>query len=158
MLNKEQQEIIENSLWVVNAVLEAQKLQNDEDMRQIACLYLCKCIERFNPEYNVKWTTYAYKSVFLYIRRVYARQKKRENKIIVDEEVYKTVRSPRDLEGEVHTQILLTEIKSTCSEKEKEILKLLGEGYLQYEIAEMLQISRKEIHLFLERIRNNFKK
>ena len=44
MLTKEQQHTIENSIWVVNTALQKQGLSSDEDLRQSAILYMCKCI------------------------------------------------------------------------------------------------------------------
>ena len=40
MLTKEQQNIIENSIWVVNTALKKQGLQKDSDLRQNEILYL----------------------------------------------------------------------------------------------------------------------
>lgn len=68
-LTDEQRKIIEESMWVINTVLKAHNLAHDEDMRQQAILYMCECIERFDPSKNAKFSTYAYKNIYLYVLR-----------------------------------------------------------------------------------------
>lgn len=41
------------------------------DLKQEAALWLCKCAQRFDPARGVKWSTYAYRSVYLRIKRLH---------------------------------------------------------------------------------------
>ena len=82
MLSAEQQKIIEESLWVVNDVLKDLGLQGNEDLRQEANLYLCRCLERFNPSYNTKWTTYAYKNILMFVKLLNRRQATKQARCI----------------------------------------------------------------------------
>ena len=77
MLSDEQRDTIEDSVWVVNTVLKKQGLENDEDMRQSALLYMCKCIQRFDPSKNIKWTTFAYKNIYLFVKRNFKKQQEK---------------------------------------------------------------------------------
>src|SRR5574344_1642765 len=74
MLTAEQQNIIENSIWVVNTALKRQGLTYNKDLRQSAIVYMCECLTRFDPSRNIKWTTYAYKNVYLFIKRTHKKE------------------------------------------------------------------------------------
>ena len=70
-LTDEQRKRVEQSAWIVNSVLKEQQLSYDEDLRQEGLLWLCKCAQRFDPTRGVKWSTYAYGSVFLRVKRLH---------------------------------------------------------------------------------------
>lgn len=141
MLTNEQQEIITNSIWVVNTALKRQNLSYNEDLRQDAILYMCKCLDRFDSSKGVKWETYAYKNVFMYIQRV----NKKEH--IVTEHMILTDKPIIDLDKQ--QQIVdakdkanqLKRIVSYCNDKEKQLLKLKYMGFTIKEIAERMGTS-----------------
>ena len=68
MLTEEQQKLVEDSLWVVELALKRLSLLNNNDLRQQARLYLCKLVSRFDASKGVKWSTYAYKSIYFHIK------------------------------------------------------------------------------------------
>ena len=74
-----QQKEIEDSEWVVNTALKRQGLSCNEDLRQSAILYMCECLLRYDPTKGIKWTTFAYKNVYLFIKRTYKKENKRKS-------------------------------------------------------------------------------
>lgn len=145
MLSREQQEIIENSLWIVNTALKRQGLQTDNDLRQSAILYMCQCIERFDPTKDIKWTTFAYKNVYLFIKRKHRKEMEynyfisnnRENEV-VRERVYTEEYNNYYKDNQRYT---LEEVEALCSQKEKKILNLKLQGYNMQQISDILKCS-----------------
>ena len=76
-LTGEQQRIIEDSLWIVGAVGKRLRVK-DEDARSEAVLYMIQCLDRFDPSKGVKWETYAYKNVYLYMSRTMKTKQEKE--------------------------------------------------------------------------------
>ena len=150
MLDEKQREIIENSLWIVDVALSKQNIQDDEDMRQEAAMYLCKCLERFDGSKGVKWTTYAFKSVYLFLKRKKNTQTKR---------IYKEI-CCESLPEPLHDELCLNEINNAeyivntvCSPLERFIIDLREKGYNGAEIGAITKRSVKEIYRCLQRIR-----
>lgn len=142
MLTKQQQDIIENSIWVVNTALKKQGLQADEDLRQSAILYMCKCLERFDPTKNIKWTTFAYKNIYLFIKRTHAKQLKKDS-YIVDGDVLYLMNQISDnnfnKRSDFKHQIDL--IKANCTIDECNLIDLKLKGYKITEIAQIMKCS-----------------
>lgn len=134
------EQVIQNSMWIVNTVLKEQKLQLDDDLRQDACLYLIKCYDRFDSSKGVKWSTYAYKSIYLYVLRVNAKNKAVENKC-EHNEVPILNRADKDMEEQVATTFLLKEIRNFITPEEKKIFDLLYKGYSAKQISKMINKS-----------------
>lgn len=156
MLSLEQQEIIENSLWVVNTALKRQGLQADEDLRQSAILYMCKCLERFDPSKDIKWTTYAYKSVFLFIRRTHGKEMKKRS-IFIDDDIFNIVEPvsfPLD-EPIMFNEIkhIIDSIKAVCSPEESQIIELKRQGYKVVEISSIMKCSTSKINGCMQSIK-----
>lgn len=137
MLSKEQQEMVEDAMWVVNWVLKEQNLWGNEDLRQDALLYLCRCAERFNEKADTKWTTYAYKNISLYVKRKNILESMKNDMYKPEEEKPSKVISADYME----TKALLKEVYSKCNDREKKILVLKLKGYKIREIAEIMGIS-----------------
>lgn len=156
MLSLEQQEIIENSLWVVNTALKRQGLQADEDLRQSAILYMCKCLERFNPSKDIKWTTYAYKSVFLFIRRTHSKEVKKRA-MFIDDDIFNLVEpatSPPDEPTMVNeSKYIIDSIKAVCSPEENQIIELKRQGYKVVEISSIMECSTSKINGCMQSIK-----
>lgn len=148
MLSDEQRKIIEDSLWVVNTALKKQHLQYDDDMRQSAILYMCKCIERFDPSKNIKWTTYAYKNVYLFIKRTHKKQQERlfyevdDYDTNIKEMVYTEKYNEYTRDEQTYSVAM---IKSICTEEEKKIVDLRVEGYSRAEIGKILKCDKNHM-------------
>lgn len=156
MLSKEQQDIIENSIWVVNTALKQQGLQANEDLRQSAILYMCKCLERFDPTKNIKWSTYAYKNVFLYIKRTHYKETKKQSFLVSDDVIFP------QLADECQTTLdessyLLEEILKRCTKREQQIVKLKLQGYKVFEISEIVGCSQSKVNTYMQSIKDKFK-
>lgn len=156
MLSLEQQEIIENSLWVVNTALKRQGLQTDEDLRQSAILYMCKCLERFDPSKDIKWTTYAYKSVFLFIRRTHSKEVKKRS-IFINDDIFNLIEpvcipldEPTMFNESKH---IIDSIKAVCSPEESQIIELKRQGYKVVEISSIMKCSTSKINGCMQSIK-----
>lgn len=156
MLSLEQQEIIENSIWVVNTALKRQGLQADEDLRQSAILYMCKCLERFDPSKDIKWTTYAYKSVFLFIRRTHGKEIKKRS-MFIDDDIFNLVEPVYDPIDESiifnESKHIIDNIKTVCSPEENQIIELKRQGYKVVEISSIMKCSTRKINGCMQSIK-----
>lgn len=154
MLSKEQQNTIENSIWVVNTALKRQGLQNDEDLRQSAILYMCKCLERYDPTKGIKWTTYAYKNIFLYIKKKYSEECK-VALAIVDEDIFslEATSLPIDEDMAYNDKYVLQKMKLVCTSEECKVLELKKQGYRGAELCGLMGCSRNKISGYIKSIR-----
>lgn len=125
MLSDEQRETIENSLWVVNTALKNQGLSSDEDLRQSAILYMCTCLERYDERKHAKWTTYAYKSVYFYIKRLHNKEIKTSNR----QAPLDLAPALKDAEMIDESIIIINKIKGRCEPVERQIIDLKLQGY-----------------------------
>lgn len=156
MLSLEQQKNIEDSLWVVNTALKRQGLQADEDLRQSAILYMCKCLERFDPTKKIKWTTYAYKNIFLYIKRMHVRESKKSS-IIVDDDLYNLERVIQPIEDQndiVESSYRLDRVRGVCSAEERRVIDLKLQGYKAVEISALMKCSASKINACMQSIKD----
>lgn len=156
MLNVEQQTIIENSIWVVNTALKRQGLSADEDLRQSALLYMCSCLERFDASRGIKWTTFAYKNVYLYIKRVHKQNVDKRGAEISDETVYalQAVELPLEAEKALDPNILtINELKRLCSPTERQIINYKLQGYKSAEISRKMGCSVSSVSRYMNSIR-----
>ena len=148
MLSVEQQNIIENSLWAVNTALKNQGLAlspKTEDLRQSAILYMCKAIQHFDPSKNVKWETFAYKNVYLYIKRKHFKESRKAMREMSYEEGYH-VQPLALLSDETENfndgKGLVDQVFDVCSKAERQYLNLKLEGYKRTEIGERMGVSQ----------------
>lgn len=156
MLSKEQQKVIENSIWVVNTALKKQGLQSDKDLRQSAILYMCKCLERFEPDKNIKWTTYAYKSVSLYIKKTHSKDVKK-NSIYVNDDITSLnlpMETPNMFDEAKH---IINNLKAHCTPEECKIIELKLQGYKIVEISSLMQCSVRKISSSIKSIKEKAK-
>lgn len=157
MLTAEQQNIIENSIWVVNTALKNQGLSlspKTEDLRQSAILYMCKVIQRYDPSRNIKWETFAYKNVFLFIKRQHLKEIKMENWEVDDEITYAlqaTELPLEQLELFDESKCMVEQIMNDCTPKERQYLTLKIQGYKGEEIASKMRVSQS----FISKCRKN---
>lgn len=157
MLSAEQQSIIENSIWVVNSALKKQNLSYDEDLRQSAILYMCRCLEKFDPSKNIKWTTFAYKNVYLFIKRK-NRKDKLKASYQVQEDVMFDIMGSYDVVEVNESVMLVRQIYSTCTPIEKKILLLKLKQYRIKEISATIGYSQSTINNCLRSIKEKARK
>lgn len=152
MLTPEQQNTIENSIWVVNTALKRQGLQHNTDLKQSAILYMCECLLRFEPEKNIKWTTFAYKNVYLFIKRENLKELKFQ-KPIANDDISKYEEIIEDKERDCNAPILYERVLGLCTAKEKQILELKREGYSHREIGCIIHCSLATVQTNVRKIR-----
>lgn len=155
MLSKEQQDIIENSIWVVNTALKKQGLQADSDLRQSAILYMCRCLQRFDPNRGIKWTTYAYKNVFLYIKRQHRKEIER-NSHLINEDIFDLDPSVYERQQEIEfdfSKCRVEKIMKICTNEEKTILNLKMKGYKCEEISKIMCFSTSKTNVCMQNIK-----
>lgn len=152
MLSQEQQKMVQDNLWVVNTALQKQGLQREEDLKQDAFLYMCKCALRFDSNKGVKFTTYAYRNVYLYVKRTHAKNCKNKARII-DDDVFDLVEKPHD---EPNKKALdeLDDFNDFCEDDEIEILELKRKGFKTAEISQKMGISKTMIAKKMRNIRD----
>ena len=148
MLSSEQQDIIENSIWVVNTALKRQGLTHNEDLRQSAIVYMCECLMRFDPSKNIKWTTFAYKNVYLYIKRTYKKEHKRTQYECDDDLML--IEEPIEPKQDI---FIVEDIMALFTPNEKKILMLKLQGYKYGEISIKLHCSISKINNYMQSIR-----
>lgn len=154
-LTNEQQKLIEESMWVVNTVLKAQGVQSNEDLRQEATLYMCKCAMRFDPTKHIKWSTFAYKNVFLFVRRerVKAYQKRMSECGIECIDVLSQV----DMEQDLAIKNKIRQLGSVCSKEERCILRMKLAGFTGNEMAHKINCSKSKINNCIGKIKEKAK-
>lgn len=152
MLSTEQQKLVEDSLWVVNTALKRQGLSHNDDLRQSAICYMCQCVERYNPDTNVKWTTYAYKNVSLYIKRI-NKKEMQHNSMFSDNglnDAFDCTVEPQNYNDSV---FMLERIKIVCSPLETRVLELKQQGYRCAEIGKMVNCSQDKVNCLMQSIK-----
>ena len=152
MLTREQQDIIENSIWVVNAALKKQGLQCDKDLKQSAILYMCRCLERFDPSKNIKWTTFAYKNVYLFIKRTHKKEVEK-NSMFVGMDIFDILEPIAEEQQLECAGRIIEKMKNICTRDEFIILEYKQKGYKAREIAQILNCSLSKINGSVQSIR-----
>ncbi len=154
-LTAEQQKLIEESMWVVNTVLKAQGVQNNEDLRQDATLYMCKCAMRFDPSKHIKWGTFAYKNVFLFVRRERVRA---YNQSIMEcgIECIEAL-SPAYLETDFSVKSSVSQLQNVCNEDERTVLDMKLAGFTGNEMAHKMNCSKSKINNCISKIKEKAK-
>ena len=148
-LTATQQKEIEDSEWVVNTALKRQGLSCNEDLRQSAILYMCECLLRYDPTKGIKWTTFAYKNVYLFIKRTHKKENKRtQYECDCDDDLML-------IGGQQNQQntFIVENIMDLCTPNEKKILMLKLQGYKYGEISVKLHCSISKINNYMQSIR-----
>lgn len=151
-LTLEQQRLVEDSLWVVNSAMKKQGCAGDKDIRQEATLYMCKCAMRFDPTMGVQWTTYAYKSVRLYIKRIIKRKQKKAAPIAEEDVFDLPLVQPVRME-EDNTKFIVDQIYGLCTPRERQLLTLKSQGYKGREITKMMSCSSSTLNGLMQNIK-----
>ena len=155
ILREEQRNEIEKSLWVVNAVLKKHGLQADDDMRSFAYYELCRCITRFDPSRAVKWTTFAYRSLFLAVTRERERIRIEQSHFVNTENIYYIKEQD---EQEMIDDIMFCDALKVLTEHEKKIVEMLCLRRTYKEIADALKQSEKQTRDEIKIVKEKLKK
>lgn len=149
-MTADQKQMITDSLWVVNTLLIRYNRSNDRDLRQEAITYMCGCMQRFDPTRHIKWETYAFTSINLFLRRTISRTREKEKyTTYYDHTVIETVADKHNTK----TNEMLALIYNGSTEKERRILDLLYQGYSRNEIATKLQLNISEVFRTIKKIK-----
>lgn len=145
-----QQKEIEDSVWVVNTALKRQGLSSNEDLRQSAILYMCECLLRYDPTKGIKWTTFAYKNVYLFIKRTYKKENKRTQYECDCDDDLMLIGVPIEQKQDA---FVVKDIMALCTPTEQKILMLKLQGYKHEEIGLKLHCSISKINNYMQSIR-----
>ena len=141
MLNDEQRKTLEQSLWVVNTVIKELGLQLDDDMRSQASLYMCKCIERYDPKFGVKWSTYAYKSLYLYIKTRHAKEMVKKAPIVPIESCFNLA---TEMDDNIYNKLFIETLQTILTPLENEILTRKFKEQTAATIRKELNLTKKQ--------------
>lgn len=156
-LTPEQQKDIENSLWVVNLALKKHNLGHNNDMRQETLLFLCKCRLKFNENNGAKWTTYAYKSAYFFIKRKKKKEQERKSKTI-DKDIFDLNLGVGGTEDYICDKILYQSIIDNLSPKDAKTWRYKQEGYKSREIIKILNLSSRTIQKSINLVKSRCKR
>ena len=137
-----------------------------EDLTQIGAIGLIKAVKKFNPEFNVQFSTYAVPMITGEIKRflcddgaVKISRTLKENAMKGDKEIrlLDTI-TGEEIEDGVINKVMIDDILSRLTEREKEIILLrYFRGKTQSEIAKIIGVSQVQISRIekkaIERIR-----
>ena len=159
MLTEEQQKLVEHSLWVVELALKRLSLLNNNDLRQQARLYLCKLVSRFDASKGVKWSTYAYKSIYFHIKWRQKVEKRKNFDTMVKCDYYEVREEAFDefLGTQLEAQEQVGGLLQRCSPDERVVAKLIMQGYNHREIAKIMHKSRVRVVEMVKNIKENAK-
>lgn len=145
-LTTEQQRLVENGSWVVNAVLKQLGLQDNDELRGNAYYYLCKCATRYDATKGVKWSTYAYKSVYLFVTRENAKEHEYQSHL-VDDSILEETPTETDIESRVNATTTLNRLRRLLTKGELRVLELKLKDLPTKDIAEQLGYSTEYVRL-----------
>jgi len=135
-----------------------------EEVYSAAVEGILKAIKRFNPSYGVRLSTYAYEYGKGYAYKEWKKWKKGGLSLDYEYEdedgerasFEELLKADEDVEEKANLGILLEEVAKT--EEEREIIRLLAEGYTFKEIARKLGRSRTYIWQKVKSIRKRVEK
>lgn len=138
-LTETQQQLLLEAKWVINTVLVQLGERGNSDYKQIAFLYLCSCVKRFNPNKGVKWTSYAYSSVYWKLKKQQASDKRKAENQVSLTNIY-SLSSPQQ-SSQSEAVFELNRIKEVLNERERFFIDQLLKGYTLTEIGKMINLS-----------------
>jgi RNA polymerase sigma factor (sigma-70 family) len=135
-----------------------------EDVYSAAVEGILKAIRRFDPSYGVKLSTYAYEYGKGHAYKEWRRWRRRNLSLDYEYEdedgervpLEELLRADEDVEERVSLEVLLERLAKT--QEEREMLRLLAEGYTFKEIAKKLKRSRTYIWQKIKSIRKRAKR
>lgn len=155
MLTNEQRQMVESSIWVVNTALKKQGLECDKDLKQDALLCMCQCAERFDASKGIKWTTYAYKTVYLYIKRTHSKEQKKASYIVKDDlfDLGEQIEEPMYEYDDDAPSHRLRKVMSICTPNETALLKAKLQGFNHTEIADQMSCSKSKVDITMKSVK-----
>lgn len=159
MLTEEQQKLVEDSLWVVELALKRLSLTNNNDMRQQARLYICKLVSRFDASKGVKWSTYAYKSIYFHIKwRLKVEQRKNFDTMAKCDYYEVCDTSFGEISSEqLERQEKVKGLLQKCNAEERQVAILIMQGYNHREIEKIIKKSRVKVVEIIKKIKEKGK-
>ena len=154
-----QQKTIEDSIWIVNTVLQKLGLNccpDTEDLRQTAILHMCKVIRRFDPDRNIKWETFAYTCIYRFIKTKHIRETRKRMHEIKCEEIYtpQSMQMPlEEMECAERNKHKVAQLMSVCTPKERLYLDLKMQGYTRKEIEQLMGVPQGYVRKCHEEIK-----
>ena len=152
-LTTEQQELVENGLWVVNAVLKRLNQRGNEDLRQESMLFLCELATKWDVAKGRKWTSYAYQRVYFFA--LHGAQK---GKAIRRREVLTSTlpdgEAPAPDDNACFATEIVDELYKRLNEVQREVLYLRVQGCTHKDISAKLGISYKRVTQVVSEIKH----
>lgn len=143
----------------MNYALKVNKLQEfDEDLYEDAVYELIRCLGRFDESRGVKWTTYAVRSIVLYVRREKARRQKASALTASEDATFYRVEDAKDMDAEITSQWVVEDLFANLTAEQKEVARLKYQGYNNNEIKRNLGISSTKLNRILQEVRRKAQK
>lgn len=156
MLNDEQRKIVEDNIKLVYKVASDRNQLCDEDAVQYGFYGLCKAVENFKPEKGIKFSTYAYNTIYGWMEGMYSDMKLRKS---IKEGVIFFTDDVSIYQGEMEVnedKLFLSYIYSSVDKCTKKILKMMYMGYRKGEIYKALGINSEIYNKKLKQIKEEF--
>ena len=167
-MTQEQQKLVEDNHNLIYHFLRKYKLEHDE-WYDMAAIGLCKAIISYDKSIS-KFSTYAYKTMFNTVfkeknRELNQRTIPKHKLSYYDAKCFSNINeenmtyfdmlpSNKNTENEAIFNIKLHNFINNITEKEKQVLRLSMEGYLQREIGEIMGYSQTHIGRITNRMLN----
>lgn len=148
MLSDEQKKIVLESEWIINSILKRLGINGNEDYKQEASLYMCKCIERFDNSFETKWTTFAYKNIYLYMKRFKKAEFRVKSRLNNDFIVGRVSEPNWDY----------IDLKMICSDDAQKLLDLKLAGYTNAEAQKIMKCGDKKIGKLRKEIKDKYER
>lgn len=134
-----------NNYGIITNICNKYQLINEQDKASFCLQELDKCLQKFNFNYNVKFTTYFITSVRLRLNAEIKKLKAIKRKVnILQSELLEDSIIKEDIYFEDNFKELFAEYNLT--EKEINLCNLLKYGYINKEIAELYKVTPQAIH------------
>lgn len=155
-LNDEQRRAIEDSQWIVNDVLKHYGKSYDNDLRQSALLYMCKCVMRYEPQKG-KWETYAYANTGYFVWKQIKRQNAEKERTAKEAAEDMVNTESEDIDGTITAKSLVEKLKANSTDRERIVIDLLLAGHKKSEVARKIGKAPQTISGIVESLRRKIK-
>ena len=164
MTNKSTDELIQENENLVHFVLQRKypTRANDDDAIQSGLIGLWKAIQQYEPERNIKFSTYAYRCISNEIL-TFIRKESRQTQLTLmplTDDVEDSNQLPKyDMQQEEQLSLIdaLTYTDALLDE-DKFLLRLYLEGYSVTDVGKILGITKQAVCARMIRIRNTVRK
>ena len=144
--------------------------RSQEDVIQVGFIALWKSCLRYDPTREVKFVTYAYKSVYQNMMTFTVRQFRKGIPLVSLETPVKTsdtddtivlgdvMLSPFDHTSLVEVQTLIDLAAGELGEECSQIIDLMVQGYTQVEISQKLKVNKTKVNRIVTKFKKTFTK